>query len=142
MARMGMRRPPTVGSAMRSRADSRSLLSGSYDHSVRLWDVEAAACARAWYAPDATFIQAVAYHPASAHVFAAATTGPNLLLFDARAPGDAPAAELPNGTMVNTVLFLPSGDFVLSGDKQGALRTWDLRTRSCVSGACDSGCHD
>lgn len=115
--------------------DSRSLLSGSYDHTVRMWDIEAATCARVWYAPEAAFVQSIAYHPSSTTLFAAATTSSSLLLFDARASSDRPVAELPNGVMVNTVCFLPRGDHVLTGDKHGALRTWDLRQRQCVAGA-------
>lgn len=115
-------------------ADARALLSGSYDHTVRLWDVEAAACNRSWHAPDAAFVQAVAWHPTSPHVLCAATTGRALLLFDVRRPGDAPAAQLANGAMVNACLFLPAGDHILTGDKHGALKVWDLRSQSCVAG--------
>jgi WD40 repeat protein len=115
--------------------DSRSLLSGSYDHTIRLWDVEAAACARTWLAPEAAFVQCVAYHPTSPTLFAAATTASSLVLFDARTSGERPVCELPNGVMVNSVTFLPRGEHVLTGDKHGALRTWDLRQRQCVAGA-------
>lgn len=96
-------------------ADSRSLLSGSYDHTVRLWDLSTAVCERSWMVPNAAFVQGVAHHPTSASLFAAATTGHSLLVFDVRAPSDRPAAELPNGVMINSLLFLPRGDHILSG---------------------------
>ena len=115
-------------------ADARLLLSGSYDHTVRIWDVEAASCARIWHAPEAAFVQAIACHPTSPNVLAAATTGYSLLVFDARKPGDAPALTLPNGSMINACLFLPAGMHCVTGDKHGALKAWDLRTSSCVAG--------
>ena len=90
-------------------ADSTRLLSGSYDHTVRMWDIDTAQSSRCWFAPDAAFVQSVAYHPSSPHIFAAATTGHSLLIFDARTSGDKPAALLLNGTMVNAVSFLPNG---------------------------------
>ena len=82
-------------------ADSTRLLSGSYDHTVRMWDIDTAQSSRCWLAPDAAFVQSVAYHPSSPHIFAAATTGHSLLIFDAWTSGFKPAALLLNGTMVN-----------------------------------------
>ena len=103
-------------------ADARLLLSGSYDHTVRMWDVETAQAMRLWHAPDGSFVQDVNFHPMSPDVFAAATTGHALLLFDARKPHDKPAAALANGTMVNAVCWLPAGDHCVSGDKCVARR--------------------
>ena len=114
-------------------SDSRSLLSGSFDHTIRLWDLGTGVCERAWHVPANAFVQSVAHQPTSESIFAAATTTHALLLFDARIGADRPAAELTNGTMINSLLFLPRGEHVLSGDKHGALRSWDLRKRACVS---------
>ena len=114
--------------------DARALISGSYDHTVRLWDVERALSARCWHMRDSAFVQDVAYHPISPHVFAVATTGHALHVLDTRNPSDVSAAHLHNDTMVNSVLFLPAGEHCITGDKHGAVKSWDLRLRSCVSG--------
>jgi COMPASS component SWD3 len=114
-------------------ADSCSLLSGSYDRTVRLWDVGAGKCSRAWHVPGLGFVQSVSFHPSSPDVFAVGTTGRSLIVYDGRIAGDAPAAQLPNDTMVNSTLFLPGGEHILTGDKRGAVRAWDLRARACIS---------
>ncbi|KOO24902.1 wd40 repeat-containing protein [Chrysochromulina tobinii] len=115
-------------------ADSRSVLSGSFDHTIRWWDLDKGVSERLWHVPSSAFVQAVAHHPNMPSAFAVATTSNSVLLFDARVAADKPTAELANGTMVNSMLFLPRGEHVLTGDRHGALRTWDLRhQRRCVT---------
>ena len=114
-------------------ADSRSVLSGSFDHTIRWWDLDKGVSERLWHVPSSAFVQAVAHHPYMPSAFAVSTTSNSVLLFDARVAADKPTAELANGTMVNSMLFLPRGEHVLTGDRHGALRTWDLRQRRCVT---------
>eukprot|EP00966_Prymnesium_polylepis_P112685 2606540-Prymnesium_polylepis.1 len=93
----------------------------------------AGACAGTWTVPDKTFVQDVAFHPTDGSLFVVATTGKALLLYDVRQPPSAAPMQLENDVMVNTAVVLPSSPHVLSGDKHGALRTWDLRTGCCVA---------
>ena len=114
-------------------ADSRSVLSGSFDHTIRWWDLDKGVSERLWHVPSSAFVQAVAHHPSTQSTFAVATTSNSLLLFDTRVAADKPTAELANGTMVNSMHFLPRGEHILTGDRHGAVRTWDLRRRRCVT---------
>lgn len=115
-------------------SDSSLLLSGSYDHTVRQWDVGATAQTSCWTVPESTFVQSVCYQPPDSRVFAVGTTGRSFLLYDSRESG-GPAATVMNESMVNSLIFMPNAVHVLTGDKHGALRTWDIRRLACVSSA-------
>jgi WD40 repeat protein len=132
---------------------------GSYDHTVRQWDIGAGAASATWTVPGgANFVQDVCFHPSEPQLFVAATTGKELLLYDVRqvAPRpryrhrlhdcetvalaltllQAPSAlplRIPNDAMVNSAIVAPNGLHIISGDKQGALRTWDVRGHGCLS---------
>jgi len=113
--------------------DSATLLSGSYDHTVRQWDVGLASLAATYVVPNDAFVQDVCFHPSDARLFTAATTAKQLLLYDLRTPPAAPPAALLNDSMINSAVVLPNGQHVITGDKEGLLRTWELRTHRCLS---------
>ena len=113
-------------------ADSARLLSGSYDHTARLWDVAGGRAIGSWSVGGGSFVQSVMVSPVQLSLFAAGTSGKQVMLYDARAA--APAATLENDCMVNAVHFAPDGEAILSGDSRGAIKTWELRkgVSACV----------
>ena len=110
-------------------ADSARLLSGSYDHTARLWDVAGGRAIGSW-SVGGSFVQSVMVSPVQLSLFAAGTSGKQVVLYDARAA--APAATLENDCMVNAVHFAPDGEAILSGDSRGAIKTWELRKGGCA----------
>ncbi|KAL3906454.1 MAG: hypothetical protein SGPRY_010540, partial [Prymnesium sp.] len=155
-------------------SDSTKLLSGSYDHTVRLWDAAAAASAASWVAKLDSFVQDVCFHPSETNCFAAAATSKQLLWYDTRQPAASAPTVIINDSMVNashfsfeppppllltsqprappsprrhplalscdpssrcsqSVVVMPNSHYILGGDKEGLLRTWDLRTLRCLS---------
>ena len=110
-------------------ADSARLLSGSYDHTARLWDVAGGRAIGSWSVGGGSFVQSVMVSPVQLSLFAAGTSGKQVMLYDARAA--APAATLENDCMVNAVHFAPDGEAILSGDSRGAIKTWELRKGGC-----------
>ena len=109
-------------------ADSARLLSGSYDYTARLWDVAGGRAIGSW-SVGGSFVQSVMVSPVQLSLFAAGTSGKQVVLYDARAA--APAATLENDCMVNAVHFAPDGEAILSGDSRGAIKTWELRKGGC-----------
>jgi len=122
-------------------ADSESLLSGSFDQTVRAWAARRGQLVSTWTIPKGAgsagggCVQRAAFQPdVGAHLLLVATTSTRLFGFDARVPQPAaptfstPAFVLENDAMVNTFAWLnDDGWHVLTGDKHGVLRTWDLR---------------
>lgn len=107
--------------------DSSQLFSGSFDHTVRLWDV-ARAESVAVFEVGRAFVLSVALQ--SPDVCWAATSAGGLLQFDRR-KGDRPAQALRNDCMVNSVAAARE-TVLVSGDKRGVLKAWDVRTGGCV----------
>lgn len=109
--------------------DGELLVSGSFDHTVRAWSVGAAGKALGtWEVAKDAFVQCVGVLPnTNAQVILVASTSPTVLAFDRRAPaGSGAAFKLDNGSMVNTLACLPDGRTVLTGDRAGDLKTWDV----------------
>jgi COMPASS component SWD3 len=123
-------------------SDSSTLLSGSYDQTVRAWSVGTGQSTGSWrVSPKGAFVQKVAFRPASeSQVILVATTQKHVLAYDRRAPAADAGAQQPiftleNDTMVNTLACYRDGVHVLSGDKHGVVKYWDLRTLKEVESA-------
>lgn len=115
-------------------ADSSLLLSGSFDQTVKAWNVGNGQLLGTWRVPSEAFVQKVTFRPASeGAVFLVGTTQKLILGYDRRmADSSVPAFTLENNAMVNTLCCYGDGNLVLSGDKHGQLKTWDLRSLSCA----------
>lgn len=122
-------------------SDSSTLLSGAFDGTVKAWAVGTGQCAGSWAIQKGTgtagggLVQKVAFRPGSeSNLLLVCTTSKRLVAFDRRAPQPAapafatPAFALENDAMVNTFACLRDGTHLLTGDKHGVLKTWDLRT--------------
>lgn len=122
-------------------SDSTTLLSGAFDQSVKAWAVASGQCTGSWTTPRGTgnagggFVQKAAFQPATeSNIILVCTTSKRIVAFDRRVPQPSPPAfavpafALENDAMVNTFACLRGGVHVLTGDKHGVMKTWDLRT--------------
>ena len=116
-----------------------ALLSAAADGRVKLWDVEAAACARTWHAPHAEqagplFALLLPRSDATsseARVLAASPR--HLLALDARAPGSDAAAVLTFAAAAAAAAAGPGPHGLVTGHADGGARLWDLRKLSAAA---------
>ncbi|KAJ1639084.1 WD40-repeat-containing domain protein [Pavlovales sp. CCMP2436] len=111
-------------------SDSATLLSGSYDQTVKAWNVASGQLLGSWAVSKGAFVQKVAFKPTSdAQLVLVATTHKHVIAFDRRLPpASAVSFSLENETMVNTLACDRDGVHLLTGDRNGVVKTWDLRT--------------
>jgi COMPASS component SWD3 len=110
-------------------ADSQRLVSSSFDQTVKEWDVKGAALLRSHDVGGLG--QCVAYDPGDEQLIYVGTTHKQVQIIDRRQP-DLQNALLKNESIVNTVAVQAAGRVLISGDQEGYLKTWDLRTLGCV----------
>ncbi|KAI8064541.1 WD40-repeat-containing domain protein [Gongronella butleri] len=109
--------------------DSTNLVSGSFDETCRTWDTQTGK-------PIATvetegFVQCVAWDFMDPSVYYYGTSRKKLALVDTRS--DAAAITIDNDSMVNTLYASRDGIHVITGDANGLLKVWDMRSRVCIS---------
>ncbi|KAJ3394231.1 hypothetical protein HDU92_007089 [Lobulomyces angularis] len=119
--------------------DSKSILSGGYDQTCKTWSIDPGKLVEN-YDTDG-FVQCVQFDPNSNdkffsllnflddQIFFCGTTRNALGIFDRRK--SAIAYTIKNDSMVNSILVYNDGNYVLSGDSLGYLKTWDVRTQKC-----------
>jgi len=114
--------------------DSKVLVSGSFDHQVKVWDIERGA--PVFNAEATGFVQTVAFEPSDCNIFYAGTAAKGIHMFDRRQA--SPVASLQNDSNVNSIYVFRTGRGLMSGDSGGIVKTWDMRRLmsidSCVSG--------
>ncbi|KAF2308482.1 hypothetical protein GH714_009902 [Hevea brasiliensis] len=107
-----------------------SFMSGSLDHSVRIWDLRVNACQgilRLRGRPTVAYDQ-------QGLVFAVAMEGGAIKLFDSRSYDKRCGFSLepsPNTTIEAT--FTPDGQYVVSGSGDGTLHAWNINMRNEVA---------
>lgn len=130
--------------------DSKSLVSGGFDNSCRLWSIDSVGRLLQTFETDG-FVQCVQFehhYPASSTPCFYYGTSRNILGFcDTRMAGgmSSPvsagsnsdsshrgAFTITNEGMVNSLHVFQDGVHVLTGDSLGYLKTWDIRQRACV----------
>jgi COMPASS component SWD3 len=109
-------------------SDSAALASASYDHTVKRWDVAQSQLVHSAELPG--LVQCVAFNLADNNQCFAGTSKGGVHLVDPRA--DDPAHAWRNDAMVNSLYVSPDGQYVITGDSKGLIKTWDVRMASCL----------
>ncbi len=117
--------------------DGRLLVSGSYDRTVRVWDLDTESPIATLDDADA-WISSVTFAPDGATIYAT-TQDAMLLVWGRASSGDWQRAEAPVGG-VSALAVAPSGTFIATGsdDGQVQLRDPDLRIRRVLGGHGDT----
>jgi COMPASS component SWD3 len=110
-------------------ADSKRLVSSSFDQTVKEWDIQTAELVKSHDVGGLG--QCVAYDPGDEQLVYVGTTQKHVQIIDRRQP-DNHHAQLKNESIVNTVAVQAAGRLLISGDQQGLIKTWDLRTLGCL----------
>ncbi|KAI8048748.1 WD40-repeat-containing domain protein [Gilbertella persicaria] len=109
--------------------DSSMLLSGAYDETCKTWDVESGKLSSS-YDTDG-LVQCVGWDFIDVNVFYYGTSRKVLAMVDTRTEGTA--SVIHNDTMINTLYASRDGIHVITGDAQGMLKVWDIRSKQCIS---------
>ncbi|KAI9325055.1 WD40-repeat-containing domain protein [Zopfochytrium polystomum] len=126
----GLRKHAVTISDVKWSSDSAELLSGGYDQTCKIWDVESGKMVDSYECEG--FVQAVSFSPIDRNIMFYGTSRNVLGILDRRKP-DA-ALTIRNDSMVNSLYVFPDAMSVLSADASGCLKTWDVRDgRSCHS---------
>jgi WD40 repeat protein/transcriptional regulator with XRE-family HTH domain len=102
--------------------DERTLASGSWDGSVKLWEVESGAlCWEGWHTRS---VNSVAFAP-DGHLLASGGNDVGVRLWDPRS--GTMLQTLPHPHPVYAVAWSPDGHWLASGDFNGGIRLWDMQ---------------
>jgi WD40 repeat protein/serine/threonine protein kinase len=110
-------------------ADSRFALSGSNDHTLRLWDVETGKCLRTFIG-HANIINGV-YLSNDSRLALSGSNDHTLRLWDVET-GKCLRTFIGHAKCVGEVCFSADSRFALSGSNDHTLRLWDVETGKCL----------
>ncbi|CAO3630852.1 unnamed protein product [Mucor hiemalis] len=109
--------------------DSSMLLSGAYDETCKTWDVESGKLSSSYDTEG--LVQCVGWDFVDSSIFYYGTSRKVLAMVDIRTEGNA--SVIRNDSMINTLYASRNGIHVITGDAQGMLKVWDIRSKQCIS---------
>ncbi|EEY63667.1 uncharacterized protein PITG_02135 [Phytophthora infestans T30-4] len=107
--------------------DSATLVSASYDHTVKLWDAEKSQLVTSKEVDG--LVQCVAFNMADNNQFFLGSSKSCLHMADTRSDV---CRTWTNDAMVNALHVAHDGLTVTTGDSKGMLKTWDVRMDACL----------
>ncbi|MEK9135793.1 MAG: protein kinase, partial [Bacteroidota bacterium] len=111
-------------------SDGRRGLSGSYDNTIRLWELETGRCLRLLEG-HTDRVKCIAMSPDGRWVLSAAEYNDSLWLWEL-ATGQHVRTFEGHTSHVTSVAISPDGRFALSGSIDSTLRLWKVETGKCV----------
>ncbi len=126
-------------------SDSRHIVTGGFDQYASEWDIPSELGKATTRFPCSGLVNAVTVSPANDALFFAPTSHRVVHLFDRRAPPASgrrqadPTIIVENDEVVNTVNVQLDGQRFVTGDRGGAIKTWDLRMIPQTGGSSTSG---
>ncbi len=109
-------------------ADSKRLISSSFDRYIKVWDLETGKCLQSWQS--------------SAPIYRIALSNDGKVLASGSECGSVFLWELATGKLLNTlaghnsvvmsVVFHPNGQLLASGSFDTTIKLWDLTTNECI----------
>jgi WD40 repeat protein/serine/threonine protein kinase len=109
--------------------DGRCALSGSWDKTLRLWDVSTGRCLRT-FEGHAHFVHSVAFSPDGRSAISGSQDR-ELRLWDV-STGQCLRAFEGHAAWIHSVAFSPDGRFVISSSVDSTLRLWDVTNGQCL----------
>ncbi|MBD2663046.1 peptidase C14, caspase catalytic subunit p20 [Richelia sinica FACHB-800] len=107
--------------------DGTQVVSGSFDHTVRLWDAKTGQAIAPPFFGHTDYVTSVAFNHDGTQLVSGSFDN-TIRLWDAKT-GQAIAKPLSGHTSsVNSVAFSPDGTMVVSGSNDKTLRLWDVNT--------------
>ncbi|KAI9276946.1 WD40-repeat-containing domain protein [Phascolomyces articulosus] len=114
-------------------SESNMLVSGGFDETCKTWDVDTGKLAASFEMEG--FVQCVGWDFMNSNIFYAGTSRKVLATVDTRVPAPNNTTIIRNDAMVNTLYASRDGVHVITGDAQGMLKVWDIRSQTCISSA-------
>ncbi len=109
-------------------ADSKRLISSSFDQTIKIWDLDNGSCLKSWQL--------------SAPVYRIALSPDNLILASGSNSGDVLLWDMTTGQLLKNltghtmtvvdISFQPQGKLLASGSFDTSIKIWDLDTGDCV----------
>ncbi|OCH91831.1 WD40 repeat-like protein [Obba rivulosa] len=111
--------------------DSKYIISGSDDKTVRVWDAETGRVLGDPFSGHKSAVLSVAVSPDGQHIISGSSDA-TIRVWDA-ATGTTILAPINGHTgTVTSVAFSPNGKHIASGSRDGTIRLWDARTGSAI----------
>ena len=111
--------------------DGRHIVSGSFDHTIRIWDTEIGAAIGEPLEGHASWVASVAYSPDGRHIVSG-SQDKTIRIWDAKA-GAAVGGPLKGHTSgVRSVAYSPDGRHIISGSWDYTIRIWGSETGASV----------
>ena len=119
----------SCASAVAFSPDGTQLLSGSFDHTLRLWDAASGECLQAFKGHE-SLVASVAFSPDGSQLLSGSFDS-TLRLWDA-ASGECLQVIIGHSNAVESIAFSPDGSQLLSGSYDDTLRLWDAASGECM----------
>lgn len=107
-----------------------TVVSGSYDHTVRVWDLRTSSCSRIFPGHERQ-VTTLAVSP-DGSIVASGDLGGTVIVWNA-ATGSTIHRWNPTNAAVSSLCFAAQGELVVAGDVTGMVRVWNLRSGRCQS---------
>ncbi|KAF9344479.1 hypothetical protein BGX26_004321, partial [Mortierella sp. AD094] len=106
------------------------IASGSYDSTVRLWDVDTGECVHTLQG-HGDLVCSVVYSPKGDRI-ASGSNDKTLRLWDVDT-GKCVHTLRGHGDLVRSVVYSPKGDQIVSGSHDNTVKLWSVETRQCLA---------
>ncbi|NQS96837.1 MAG: caspase family protein, partial [candidate division Zixibacteria bacterium] len=110
-------------------ADGRYALSGSWDNTLKLWDIQNGNCLRT-FSGHSDIVFSVAFSPDGGYALSGSNDKTSKL-WDINS-GIQIRTFSGHSSKVNSVAFSPDGRYALSGSGDKTLKLWDIQTGNCL----------